>query len=887
MTSPAEPHRVTPAWRRYFRFWGARVAADVDAELRFHFEMRVRDYAARGLSDEAARRAAAQRLGDLRRTRATCLTIGERRERRMTRAQTIDAVMQDVRFGLRTLGRQKAWAAVAVLTLALGIGANTAIFSVVNSLILHPLPYPHAERVVIVYQEPSVGNNTGMHVMVTPQANTVRAWRTGSRSFEDIEPFASSDMTLQSGAAPPSVVHTASVLPSFPGFAGVHPLVGRGFTEGDVVDGRAVILSETVWHVRFASDTAVIGKSVTLDDNRYTIVGVLPATLRTPSLQRERTDFWLPLDLRGNAMVVVAGRLRPGATLGRAARELDSLAARADVGATLGKFPSFRTKLERPSEMVSFRDSLIMLTAAVALVLLIACANVAHLLLARAATRQRELAIRAALGAGSGRLFRQLLTESLLLAAAGCAGGVALGWAGLRTLVAMRPERLSELSAAEMDTTTLLATVGLSMLTGIVLGVIGAVQARHHSTHEALKTGALSTSASRSHQRVRSLLVVSEMALSATLLVGATLLVRSVMHLQQIDPGFTSAGLYSLSVNLPKSSYGTSAAKAAFYDALETRARVMPGVQSVTLAAAAPGGRAFMIGALQVDDEPAPPPGTTAFIDYNGVATDYFRILGMRILEGSTFTDTTTAAAQVIVNEGLARKYWPTTSALGHRLRVVYNGQGVWKRVVGVVNNAFTGGLMTESSVPFVYTPGTDFFMPTLIVRVAPGSTPLPALRGLVSRLDPHLPAPHLTSTADAMASSIAGPRFTMMLLAVFTVLAVVLATVGLYGVLAYAVAQRTREIGIRIALGASRRDIARSVVRQGVLLACAGMVIGLVAARAAATIISSMLYGVAPTDPVSFALGATALITTALVACAMPARRAVSVDPLIAMRQE
>jgi predicted permease len=877
-----------PKWRRYLHFFGPRGTADLDDELRFHIEMRVRDYMARGMSERDARAATAQRLGDIATARDTCVTIATRRQRRMTRAQIIDALVQDVRFAGRTLRRQKGWTAVAVLTLALGIGANSAMFSVVNHLLLNPIPYPNADRVVIVYQEPSEGNNTGVNIQITPMARLAAAWRAQARSIESLEPYITTDVTVEQSGATPRVAHSALILPSFPTFAGQRPIRGRAFNDADVRGETSVaLLSEGLWRTQYGSDEQIVGKTIVVDNKPLTVVGVMPSAFQLPRFSEGSVDLWLPLDLvlHDDDGVFAVTKLRPGASRVAAARELDAIARR--DAADGQKNAKYTTRLVPPSEMVTFRDSLILLTVAVALVLLIACANVAHLLLARASTRQREMAIRATLGAGAERLLRQLLTESLILSAAGCAAGLAVGWAGLRLLVASRPEDLASLAAAKIDGTTLLVTILVSIATGVAFALIGAVQASRHATHDALKAGSLSASAGRAQGHLRSVLVVTEMALCSMLLVGAMLLLRSVIHLQTMDPGFNAKGLYALAVQLPDDRYKTKAAKMAFYADVTARTRRLPGVAGMTVAASAPPWTSFMIGALQIDNQPDPPAGTTGFIPYNGVEPDYFRLMGMQILRGTTFTDTTQAAGQVIVNEGMARKYWPGQSPLGHRLRVIYNGRGDWKTIVGVASNAFTGGLTNDASRPMLYPPGLRGFRPTLIFRTSGDAKLIPTLGAIVANLDSHLPPPLVTSIEDAMQRSIARPRFTMFLLLVFTIVAVGLAAIGLYGVLAYTVAQRTREIGIRMALGASRRAVARSVMSQGMLLAGIGAVIGLVAARAGAKMIGSMLYGVQQTDPVAFSAGALMLVVIAALACLVPARRALSVDPLIAMRAD
>ncbi|PYP64585.1 MAG: hypothetical protein DMD26_13035 [Gemmatimonadetes bacterium] len=502
-------------------------------------------------------------------------------------------------------------------------------------------------------------------------------------------------------------------------------------------------------------------------------------------------------------------------------------------------------------------------------------------------SRQRELAIRAALGAGTGRLVRQLLTESLVLAGAGCVGGLVVGWIGLKALVALRPESLSNLDMARMDLSTLLMTIALGALTGLLFGMVGAIQSSRHSTHESLKAGTLSTSHSRRQNRLRGLLVVSEIALSTTLLVGASLLVRSVAGLQTKDPGFSPDGLYGVSIVLPEKAYATPAARHAFYAELTARARAVAGVQTVMMAEGAPPMQNFLIGALQFEGQVAPPPGTTAFVRYNGVQPGYFKGMGIQLVQGTVFSDTSEKSDQVMVNEGFAKKYWPRQNAVGHRLRVVFNGKGDWMTIVGVVGDAFTSGLTNEASEPLLYKPFQGEFQPALILRAAPGTSPIASVRALVPAIDRRLPPPSVTNVEDAMRDSISGPRFTMLLLASFTVLALVLAAVGLYGVLAYAVAQRTREIGIRIALGATRRAIGRAIVRQAALLAVIGMVIGLAGAFWATKFIDKMLYGVPRSDPYSFAAGALLLFGTAMAACLVPMRRAVAVDPLIAMRAE
>lgn len=914
--APAPHARRASTWRRYLRFWGPRAESDVDDELRFHLEMRERDYLVRGMSPIDAHAAAARRFGNVDATRHACIQVTTRRERRMARAELIDALVQDVRFALRTLGRQKAWTAVAVLTLALGIGANTAMFSVVESALWHPLAYPDSDRLVFMLQQPQQGgDNTQQGVFTVPSAAAARAWFEASGSFLDLMAFAARDVLVrarnataggsQAGTAEgTTLAHAALVMPGFLRFAGGRPLLGRSFSEAEGRErAHVAMIGESMWRGRFASSPAVIGRPIAIDDSIYTIIGVMPASVRLPRTfgAPDATDVWLPRDLSDDSTFspTLIGRLRPGVSLKDAATRLDSITARAegaaasarrltDTAAANAKPVPYKTVLLRPGQLTGIHDSLLMLTGAVALVMLIACVNVAHLLLARAATREREMAVRTALGASRARLLRQLLTESLVLAVAGCAAGVGVAWLGVRALGALRPPALVELDGVRLDARTLGLAVAIAAVTGIVFGIVGAVHGRRYAPHDALKGGARSVGHTARQRRTRSALVVSEMAVSATLVVGAALLVRSLIHLQTMDPGFRPAGLYSLTIPLVRTTKADMQRRTAAMRDLETRARHMPGVRDVVIADAAPPTQSFYMGALQAEGREPPPAGTTSFLNYNSTEPNYFRVLGLRIVQGTTFTDTSKAAAQIVVNEGMAHKEWPNQSPIGRRLRIVYDdGSGDWLTVVGVAANSRVFGLTSDPSEPIVFAAASEHFNPTLLIRTDGLKQPIAALRAMVTQADPSLPQPDIKSVADAMSGSITQQRFTMLLLGVFSILALVLAAVGLYGVMAYAVAQRTREIGIRMALGASRRDVGRAVVRQGVTLAMIGGAIGLSASFWATSLLSKMLYGVAHTDAVSFAAGAVILLGTAVLACAVPARRAVSIDPAIAMRAD
>ena len=857
---------------------------DVEDEVKLHLYLRAEQLAADGLSEDDACREAVRRFGPLSKSRTLLLEAAQHRETRMQRSELFDDLRQDVAFALRTLARQKSWAAVTVATLALGIGATTAVFSVVSTLLLHPFSYPHADRLVLVDQRPGRGNNAGISVTLAPSAPAIRAWKQSSHSFEALEAARIGPKMVKTTSGEPATVMTGAVLPSFADFAGVRPLVGRMFTDNDIIaGGRVAVLGEAYWREHLGASKAVLGQMITLGDSSYMVVGVAPATLRWGSPGSRPTDVWLPFDLRDDhAAGSVIGRLRPGTSIDMARRELDSIAARS-MGSS-GK-PPFTTFVSTPAQRVRFRDSLLLLTGAVALVLLVACVNVAHLLLARAATRRREMAVRAALGAGRGRLLRQLLTESLLLSVAGTIVGLGVGWAGVRAMISLRPSSHNELKAAHLDATTFALAVAVAVASGIVFGIIGAIQSSRSSTHNSLKAGSISTSPGQGHQRVRSVLVVSEMALSAMLVVGAALVVRSLTSLQSTQLGFDPRGLYSLYLE-PASRAVTPEARAALLAEFTARVKSLPGVQSVTVADVGPGSRSFSIGRLEVEGEPLPAKAGTSFVDVNRVQPDYFAAMRIAFREGATFADTTSAAHEVIVNEGFARKHWKPGSAVGHRLRVAQTDTEPWLTIVGVVNDALTTGPMSESSAPTLYGPSADAGrVPSVLVRTDRDAAALAPAVTIGRQLG--MRDVTIDGTEAFLERSLSEPRFVTLIMTVFGVLGLVLAAVGLYGVMSYTVAQQTREIGIRVALGAASSNVVNRVLTRGAGLAVAGALVGLAGASWGTKLIQAQLYGVARLDALSFAAGAIILVGAALLACVVPARRALAVDPVTAIRAE
>ncbi|HXT18369.1 MAG TPA: ABC transporter permease [Gemmatimonadaceae bacterium] len=859
---------------------------EVEEEIKIHLALRAEQLIDEGRSPDAAYAEAVRRFGPLHDARARLLQAARHREERMQRTEYLDDLRQDTSFALRGLARQKMWTVVTVITLALGIGATTAVFSVVSTLLLHPLPYPHADRIVYVNQQPSGGNNTGIQVTITPSAPVMRAWMQSSRSFETLLGSTLGPKRLKTQSGEPSTIMAEAVFPSFTDFTGMRPMLGRMFTNADIESGgRVAVVSESFWRDRLDGSRDVLGKVLTLNDSTYAIVGVMHDIRLANGSQP--TAVWLPLDVRNDALgMSVIGRLRPGATPATAAKELDSIFARS-AGFTGGKIP-FRAVVTTPAQRVAFRDSLIMLAAAVGLVLLVACANVAHLLLARSATRQRELAIRAALGAGRGRLLRQLLTESLLLSGIGTLAGLFVGWAGLHALIAKRPNSLRTLQQAHLDGTTLAIGIGIALVSGAFFAIISAVQASRHATHDALKAGSLATAGgTRRHGRGRALLVVSEMGLAAMLLVGAVLLVRSVSSLQNTNLGFEPRGLYTFNVPLKAPSLASDAAKREALAGFLARLHQLPTVRSASAASVAPGSRWFSIGRLEIGGEAPPPHESSSFIDINKVQPGYFATMGIHIVEGRVFSDTTDAGHQVMVNESFARKHWARGTAVGRRLRIAQTDSEPWLTIAGVVNDAQTNGPIAESTAPMLYVPLDKIGDQVVVLaRVAGDAGSLAPATAYLKELGIKRPAPP-ESVLQRVSASIATPRYVTMLLTIFTALALMLTSVGLYGVMSYTVAQQTREIGIRVALGANGGRIARAVVGRAAALAVCGAVVGLIAAVWGTKLIETQLHGVTRLDPLSFTVGGVVLIGAALAACIVPTRRALSVDPVTAIRAD
>jgi putative ABC transport system permease protein len=681
-------------------------------------------------------------------------------------------------------------------------------------------------------------------------------------------------------------VPSTRVLESFATFAGTQPVRGRNFSAAEVAAKEPVALvSERFWQTKLGSTPDVIGRIIRVGDRPHRIIGVMPNSLRPPQVNAEPSQLWLPLDLiNEDQSYRVIGRLREGVSIASATRELDSIIVRSGVYQSTNALP-FGAAVTPPGKTVDFHESLTMLAAAVMLVLLVAAANVAHLLLARSVGRHREVAIRTALGASRPRIARQLMTETLVLTAIGCAVGTAIGFIGLKAIVAFRPASLSELELARIDAPAIGLVIVAALTCGVLFGLIATASHSRRPVGDWLRAGVVS-SFSRRGERFRSILVIAEMALSAMLLVGATLLTRTVIEMQHSDVGFDPSGVYGLDVQFPQGMPDST--KGPALRLLAERLRAIPGVKGVTLTDALPSYRNFSIGALQIEGESAPPPGTTAFIDVASVMPDYFRVLGARMVEGRGIQDTLVGSREVVINEGFARRHWRPGKAVGKKLRIARGSSGDWLTIVGVVHDVTTGGPSNDKSAPFLYTAMPRNYLQGHNVVLRTDAAPATLAAVLAAARSQVGPARVTERSAErVLVGALAGPRFIMTLMAIFSTLALVLAAVGLFGMMSYAVAQRTREIGIRIALGAPRERIARAVVGRGALLGAVGAVVGLVLAFWATRIIEGSLFGVSRLDPTSFTLGGIGLLLIAVAASIVPTWRAVRVDPVTSIRTD
>ncbi len=885
--------------RRAFRLpWRgkAQTDRDIDDEVAFHVEMRIAALRAKGFTPDDARAEALRRFGDVEEFRDYSQTIDAPYARRARASRWMQGWMQDVRFALRQLRRTPTFTIIAVLTLALGIGANTAIFSVVQHVLLAPIPYRGGDRIVQILESISPANQ----FFVTPTAERVHVWQARAHTVEQIVGYDFGEATFLDGATP-EVIASASIAADMLPFLGVRPVIGRNFAPGDTAVGAppVAMLGYGMWQSRYGGRSDVLGRLVNLNGKAFVVIGVTPRGLTLPFEPGER-GVWMPLKLtKPGERVQVMGRLLSGRSAHDATREL-SIIKTSDPGPADGGLQFGGAMVSTRKDLLgdSYRRTLIILFGAVALVLLIACANVANLLLVRAGHRSREFAVRAALGAGRGRLVRQVLTESTLLALAGCAVGLVLAWRGVQLIIALAPADLSGLADVRLSPVVLAWSVGIAVVTGLIFGIAPAFLATEHTIGETLKASTRSASGSARARRVRGALIVGEIALSVVLLVSAGLLVRSFSALQHTEPGFDPHNLVGISVQLPHDYFPSRLSRYSAITQMVGDARRIPGVQLIGVGSVMPPNGGVAFGELEIAGRTLAASAKVSMLGYTMAGENYFRVVGIPLQQGRFFNPATaptseadsaatlTTPPEIMINQRFAKRFWPSGGAVGARMRV--GNKGDWMTIVGVVGDVQLPGTLGAESELRMYVPFSVTDYATIIVRshVALG-TLVPQLNSAIMRASPFIRVHKAQSAESVIAQAVAQPRFAMTLIGVFALLALTLAVVGLYGVISYSVSQRTREIGVRIALGAQPRDVVALVMRHGFVLVALGIAIGIAAAIGATRVIQSLLFDVGSTDLITFFIAAALTAVVTSLACYIPARRAAFIDPLVAIRAD
>jgi putative ABC transport system permease protein len=811
--------------------------------------------------------------------------------------------VQDLRYALRMLRRTPGFTLVAVLTLGLGIGAATAIFSIISGVLVRPLSYREPGRVVNLWVDFGVGAQS----LPAMSPGDFKDYQQRTRLFDSIGAASGGGLVGATGALGEGGnverVDVSTVTANFFQTVGIDPLYGRHFTAEEEAAGgpNVVILSHRLWVSRFAADPAIVGRRIRLDGLDQTVVGVLPATgrlwLPAEAFLVNDAQIWKPLQFnyanqppRNFSFFTVFGRMKPGVTLAQAQTDLETVAAQLRQEHAVHESAGMRIRAVALQDDVvkHVRPALIALFGAVGMLLLIACANVAHLLLARATARERELAVRGALGASRGRLLRQLTTESLVLAAGGGALGLFLAWLGTGWLVWMRPANLPRVDAVTIDSRVLGFALVASVATALLFGLIPALRAARIDVNRTLRAGA-NPSASRAQVRMRGALMVGEVALTLVLLIGAGLMVRSFAALQQVRPGFDAASVFSFRVSLPVARYSRFEMRAEFIKRLEEELRRLPGVTHVGLTSQLPLTGSGSLSPFAYDEATARNwESTTA--DGRGASPDYFRALGTRLLAGRFFEERDRGANVIIVDETLAARAWPGENAVGKRLQVQPTGSAnAFAEVVGVVEHIRSQDL-ARAVRPQIFRPLIGFggTQPFVVVRTTVDPASLATnVRQLVASMDPDAPVDRAQPLSAYVGDALAQSKLTLVLMAGFGIVALIMAAVGIYGVISYSVSQRTKEIGIRMALGQETWQIRNLVVGQGLRLVAISLVIGLAAAYALTTTVSGLLYGVNPRDPLTFGAMALFLLIVALLGCLVPARRATAVTPLSALKAE
>jgi predicted permease len=870
-------------------FSRGKVEQELDEEMRYHLERQVEQELAAGKNPENARYAALRSIKDIEQRKEEC--------RDMRGVHVIEALFHDIRHGVRTLRRSPGFASVALLTLALGVGATTAIFSVVYGVLLRPLPYKNPSRLIVL-------NET------TPKVGTVSVsypdfldWRAQNRAFSEMAAVGAVDFSL-AGIAQPENISGQAVSPNFLSMLGVHPLLGRDFDslEGKPGAAAVVLLSYPLWQSHFAGDRNVVGHSIALDGRGFAIIGVLPPDFHW----YEKTDVLEPIGVwatnnaessergaRGDT--VVLGRLVFGVNLAQARSEMEGIAAR-----LAHEYPASNDQFGialRPLREVfvsEVRPAILVLLCAVIFVLLIACANVANLFLMRGAERAKEIALRLAIGASRGRIVRQMLTESFLLAFLGGLLGLALAIGGTGGIARLFPAGELAGASVTLNGAVLLFTAGTVIVSAFIFGLAPAIHSAKADMQSDLKESGRTTSASTGQNRWRGRLVIAEISFALILLVGAGLMMKSLYRLLLVDPGFRPNRVLTMEMSLRMPQYSNDAAILNFWNQVLYRVRALPGVTSAALGTVVPLTNSHSRTDIAIGGMALPKPGSFPHPDVHIVSSGYVNALGVSLLRGRALTDADNENAPRVgmINARLAQRYFSGENPVGKRFHFGHspaNNPSEWIAIVGVVGDTRLYGLANPSRlevyVPFRQSATDDM---NLIVKSGNDAAALTsAIRHVVHSLDKDLPISGITTMKQLISNSVSTRRVTLILLGLFSALALVLAAIGIYGVISYSVAQRTHEIGIRMALGAQRRDVLRMILAQGANIAGIGMVIGILMSFGLARLMANLLFSVSAADPLTFAAVAIALALIAMIACYIPARRALRVDPMVALRHE
>jgi putative ABC transport system permease protein len=799
-------------------------------------------------------------------------------------------MLHDIRFAIRSFAKSPGFTAVAVLALALGIGANAALFSVINAVLLRPLPYRQPQQLVRVYETflPS-----GFGSVSLPN---FQDWRRQNHVFEHLEAFSTGSMNLQGDANPeriPSVVATAGLFDML----GAQPMLGRTFLPDEDQPGKpeVAVISERLWKRRFAGDPNLLGANITLDGKSTTVVGIMPASFEFPPGNPERT-LWLPMQLtpsprfdRGSHFLAVLGRIKPGQGIESALADMKAIAARiAEQFPRQQKGRSITIRSLQDVLAGNIRPALLVLMGSVGFVLLIACANVANLLLARAASRKREVAVRAALGASRIRLIRQFLTESILLALAGGVVGAFLADLGVQALVALASRQIPRAAEVRLDGTVFLFLLGVCLLCGIIFGLMPAFQSTGRGVQEGLKEGGRSGGIGGHSEGYRNALVIAEFALALVLLIGAGLLLRSFVALNSVDSGLKAGGVLTVSVSVPQGKYPSGSMWRRFYEPALERIEALPGVRAAGIIRLLPLQNWGTNGDFAIEGRPPAEPGQAPFAEYREISPRYFRAMGIPMVKGRDFSaqDSANSLPVAIINDALARKYFQGQNPVGQKIQ-----WDSWTTIVGVAGSIRQAGL-DRDPLPELYFPAAQrpdaISGMTLAISssVEPTSLTRP-IESAIHSVDPSQPVFGVKTMERVVADSLSSQRLYVWLLGVFAAIALILASAGIYGVMSYLVTRRTQEFGVRMALGASTSDILRMVLRQSLMLIAVGVAIGLVGAFAVTRVLTNFLFGVKPTDLATFGAVSLVLIVVALIATYLPALRATKVDPMVALRYE